>query len=178
MPPSLTIDPATKAVVAVDYAGQPCDYDSLRSLCKSRGIKLIADACHSFGAAYQDGPVGTLADITAFSFHPVKIITTGEGGMALTNNLELYQCMARLRSHGITRDPQHMTFGPLGPWYYEQLELGYNYRMTELQGAVGLAQLENLDTVVLAVSHINSSLGLPDAVNEIELTGACTGLTP
>ena len=136
------ITPATKAVVAVDYAGQPCDYDSLRSLCKSRGIKLIADACHSFGATYQDGPVGTLADITAFSFHPVKGVTTGEGGAITTSDEDLLKRAKRFRNHGIETD--HRQRETAGRHDYEMVELGWNYRLSDIQCALGISQLGKL----------------------------------
>lgn len=135
-----------KAVVTVDFAGQPCAYDEMLRLRDSYGFALIEDASHAVGAMYRERPVGSLgADVTAFSFHPVKIITTGEGGMALTDRADLARRMALLRSHGITRDPAQMRGAHREPWEYEQLALGFNYRMTEIAAALGLSQLKRLD---------------------------------
>ena len=123
----------------------------IADLARAHGVKLIEDASHSIGADYLNAPVGDCAysDITVFSFHPVKIITTAEGGMAMTNDAELAGKMERLRSHGITRDPELMTHAPDGPWYYQQLELGWNYRMTEIQAALGLSQMDQLDAFIV-----------------------------
>lgn len=139
-----------KVIVPVHMGGQSPDMERISALARTYGIKVIEDASHAIGAAYQGRPVGNSAhsDITVFSFHPVKIITTGEGGMATTNDPGLAACMQRLRSHGITRDVQLMTHAPDGPWYYQQLELGWNYRMTELQAALGLSQLSRLDNFI------------------------------
>lgn len=139
-----------KVVIPVHLSGLPCDMESIYYLSKKYGFKIIEDASHAIGARYRGNPVGDCkySDITIFSFHPVKIITTGEGGMALTNNSELANLMTRLRSHGITRDPLEMSGPSDGPWYYQQLELGYNYRMTELQAALGLSQLRRLDEFI------------------------------
>lgn len=136
------ITPRTKAVVAVDYAGQPCNYDALRAITDRHGITLIADACHALGARYGEKKVGTIADMTAFSFHPVKHITTGEGGMITTNDTKLADTMRRFRNHGI--DSDHRRRGELGTWYYEMVDLGYNYRITDIQCALGLSQLRKL----------------------------------
>ena len=136
------ITPRTKAVVAVDYAGQPCDYAALRDIVEKRGVRLIADACHALGARCQGKPVGSLADVTVFSFHPVKHITTGEGGMVVTAHAELAARMRRFRNHGITSD--HRQREQLGTWYYEMMDLGYNYRLTDFQCALGLSQLKKL----------------------------------
>ena len=135
-----------KAVVAVHLCGQACNMEVIGALRLRYGFKVIEDASHAIGGLYQGKRIGDgrFSDITIFSFHPVKIITTGEGGMALTNDKELFRRMALLRSHGITRDAAEMTNLPDGPWYYEQLELGYNYRMTDLQAALGLSQLKKL----------------------------------
>jgi perosamine synthetase len=138
------ITPRTKAVVAVDYAGQPCDYEALRDIVGQHGVRLIADACHALGASCQGQPVGSLADLTVFSFHPVKHITTGEGGMVVTSHAELATRMRRFRNHGITSD--HRQREQLGTWYYEMTDLGYNYRLTDLQCALGLSQLRKLDS--------------------------------
>ena len=146
------ITPKTKAIIAVDYAGQPCDYDALQSIAERHDLILVADACHSLGAEYKGRKVGTLADLTVFSFHPVKHITTGEGGMITTDNPEFTERMRLFRNHGITRDP--MRFSPLTSdlrpltsdfsWYYEMQDLGYNYRITDFQCALGLSQLKKL----------------------------------
>ena len=123
---------------------------ALHTLSQRYGFRIIEDAAHAIGGKYKNDFIGSCrySDITIFSFHPVKIITTAEGGMAVTNNDTLAQKMALLRSHGITRDPEHMTRQPDGPWYYEQIDLGFNYRMTELQAALGVSQMERLDQYV------------------------------
>ena len=135
-----------KVVVAVHLCGQPCDMQAIHALAQRYGFKIIEDASHAIGGRYQGGPIGNCkySDITVFSFHPVKIITTAEGGMALTNSVDLANRMDLFRSHGITRDPAQMTHEADGPWYYQQIELGYNYRMTELQAALGVSQMERL----------------------------------
>jgi UDP-4-amino-4,6-dideoxy-N-acetyl-beta-L-altrosamine transaminase len=139
-----------KVVVPVHLCGQPCDMAAIHALSLQYGFKIIEDASHAIGGRYKGEFIGNgrFSDITVFSFHPVKIITTAEGGMAMTNSDELAEKMALLRSHGITRDPAHMTHEPDGPWYYQQVDLGYNYRMTELQAALGLSQMTRLDGYV------------------------------
>jgi len=139
-----------KVVVAVHLCGCPCDMRTIHKLANRFGFKVIEDASHAVGGKYRDKPVGSgqYSDVTVFSFHPVKIITTAEGGMALTNDTKLASKMMLLRSHGITRDPSLMTHEADGPWYYQQIELGFNYRMTELQAALGLSQLKRLDEYV------------------------------
>lgn len=139
-----------KVVIPVHLAGQPCDMEAIHKLSKEYGFRIIEDASHAIGGSYRGEKIGNcrFSDITVFSFHPVKIITTGEGGMATTNDLELVKIMARLRSHGVTRYPSEMTHAPDGPWYYQQIELGFNYRMNELQAALGLSQLKRLDEFV------------------------------
>jgi UDP-4-amino-4,6-dideoxy-N-acetyl-beta-L-altrosamine transaminase len=139
-----------KVVVAVHLCGQPCDMQALRALSLRYGFYIIEDASHAIGGKYQGEFIGNgrYSDITVFSFHPVKIITTAEGGMALTNDDNLASRMSLLRSHGITRDPALMTHEADGPWYYQQVDLGFNYRMTELQAALGITQLERLDAYV------------------------------
>src|SRR5574341_435280 len=136
------ITPRTRAVVVVDYAGQPCDYDQLRSIAGRHSLLLIADACHALGGFYKGRPVGTLADLNTFSFHPVKHITTGEGGMITTNNAALASQMRVFRNHGITTD--HRQRAQTGSFYYEMVELGYNYRLTDIQCALGIRQLSKL----------------------------------
>lgn len=139
-----------KVLVAVHLCGQPCDMAAIHALGKRYGFRIIEDASHAIGGKYQGEFIGNsrYSDITVFSFHPVKIITTAEGGMALTNDDELAARMNLLRSHGITRDPDLMTHAADGPWYYQQIDLGFNYRMTELQAALGVSQMERLDQFV------------------------------
>ena len=137
------ITPRTKGIIAVDYAGQPADYDSLQAIADKHGILLIADACHSIGGKYKGRNVGTLADMNIFSFHPVKHITTGEGGMITTNDESLYNRLKLFRNHGITTD--HRQRSEAGSWFYEMTGLGYNYRITDFQCALGSSQLKKLD---------------------------------
>lgn len=132
----------TRAIIAVDYAGQPCDYDALKIIARRHGLSLVADACHSLGASYRGQPVGTLADMTVFSLHPVKALTTGEGGMITTASFETAHKLRRFRNHGITSD--HFQREQLGSWLYEMVELGYNYRLSDIQCALGLSQLGKL----------------------------------
>ena len=132
----------TRAIVAVDYAGQPCEYDELANLARRRGLALVADACHSLGGAYKGRAVGTLADLNIFSLHPVKVMTTGEGGVITTASFETAHAMRRFRNHGITSD--HFEREQIGSWLYAMVELGYNYRMSDIQSALGLSQLEKL----------------------------------
>lgn len=136
-----------KIVVPVHFGGQSCDMRAIGALAQQYGVRVIEDAAHAIGGRYDGAPIGggRHADITILSFHPVKIITTGEGGAALTNDPALARRMARLRSHGTTREPAEMAAAPEGLWCYEQLELGYNYRLTDLQAALGLSQLERID---------------------------------
>jgi UDP-4-amino-4,6-dideoxy-N-acetyl-beta-L-altrosamine transaminase len=139
-----------KVVVPVHLCGQPCDMDAIHTLSIRFGFKIIEDASHAIGGKYKGEPIGNcrFSDITVFSFHPVKIITTAEGGMALTNDDKLAERLGLLRSHGITRDPALMTKAMDGPWYYQQVALGYNYRMTDLQAALGVSQMTRLDHYV------------------------------
>lgn len=139
-----------KIVVPVHLAGQSCDMAAIHALGREYGFRIIEDASHAVGGRYQGQPIGNcrFSDITVFSFHPVKIITSAEGGMALTNDAHLAERLALFRSHGMTRDPAQMDREPDGPWYYEQVELGYNYRMTELQAALGLSQSARLHEYV------------------------------
>ena len=139
-----------KVLVVVHLCGQPCEMQEIKLLADEYGVKVIEDASHAIGGKYQHDYIGNCkySDITIFSFHPVKIITTAEGGMALTNSNELANKMNLFRSHGITRDPDLMTQDPDGSWYYQQVELGFNYRMTELQAALGLSQLDRLGEYV------------------------------
>lgn len=139
-----------KVVVAVHLCGQPCDMAAIHALGKRFGFKIVEDASHAIGGKYRNEFIGNCrySDITVFSFHPVKIITTAEGGMALTNNKALAERMSLLRSHGITRDNSLMTRESDGPWYYQQIDLGFNYRITELQAALGVSQMQRLDAYV------------------------------
>jgi perosamine synthetase len=171
-PDTLLIDPdkvaaaineKTRAIIAVDYTGHPCDYDKLKEVADEHGLALVADGCHALGAEYKGKKVGSLADMTVFSFHPVKHIATGEGGIITTDDEDLDIRMRLFRNHGITRDPKCFSFppshrgvGPYGPeadlrpltsdfsWYYEMLDLGFNYRITDIQCALGLSQLQKL----------------------------------
>lgn len=139
-----------KVVIPVHFAGQSCNMAEIHALSQRYGFKIIEDASHAIGGLYKGQPVGNCrySDITVFSFHPVKVMTTGEGGMALTNDPVLAERMQRLRTHGITRDPQQIQDKSQGTFYYEQIELGFNYRMTDIQAALGLSQLENLEQFV------------------------------
>ncbi len=139
-----------KVVIPVHLAGQSCEMAEIHALSRQYGFRIIEDASHAIGGSYRGGKVGNCqySDITVFSFHPVTIVTTGEGGMALTNDEALVKTMARLRSHGITRYAEDMTQVPDGPWYYQQIDLGFNYRMTDFQAALGLSQLRRLDAFV------------------------------
>ena len=139
-----------KIVIPVHFAGQPCEMATIAKLAQRYGFRVIEDASHAIGARYRDEPVGNCrySDITVFSFHPVKIITTGEGGLATTNDASLTARMSRLRSHGVTRDSSLMVGPSDGDWYYQQVELGYNYRMTDIQAALGLSQLQRLAAYV------------------------------
>lgn len=139
-----------KVVIAVHLCGQACDMRSIHVLAQKYGFKIIEDASHAVGAKYLGEYVGSsnYSDITVFSFHPVKIVTTAEGGMAVTNDVSLAERMSLFRSHGVTRDPDLMTKETEGAWYYQQIELGYNYRMTEIQAALGISQLNRLDEYV------------------------------
>lgn len=136
-----------KIVIPVHLCGQSCEMEKIYNLSLQYGFKIIEDASHAIGGKYQGEPIGScqFSDITIFSFHPVKIITTGEGGMCMTNNQQLADQMFLLRSHGITRNIDHMTQIPDGPWYYQQVELGFNYRMTEIQAALGISQMNRLE---------------------------------
>lgn len=157
-----------KVVIPVHLAGQSCDMESIKALADEYGFKIIEDASHATGADYKNTKVGSCcySDMTVFSFHPVKIVTTGEGGVVLTNNKELYEKLKLYRSHGITRDSDLMTQEADGPWYYQQIELGFNYRMTDMQAALGCSQMDSLDEFVARrrylVKRYNEKLkGLP-----------------
>jgi perosamine synthetase len=140
------ITPATRAIIAVDYAGHPCDYDALRALADQYTLALLDDACHAIGGSYRGRAVGTLADLNTFSMHPVKHITTGEGGVITTNNSELAQKMRVFRNHGITTN--HQQRAARGSWFYEMVTLGYNYRLSDIHCALGVSQLRKLHSWV------------------------------
>ena len=139
-----------KVVIPVHFSGQPCDMAAIHALSQKYGFKIIEDASHAIGGKYKGEPIGNCrySDITVFSFHPVKIVTTAEGGMAVTNDTKLAKQLNLLRSHGITRDEGLMTKPADGPWYYQQIELGYNYRMTDMQAALGVSQMKRLNEYV------------------------------
>ncbi|MGA6102019.1 UDP-4-amino-4,6-dideoxy-N-acetyl-beta-L-altrosamine transaminase [Psychrobacter pocilloporae] len=139
-----------KIVIPVHFSGQPCDMAAIYALSQKYGFKIIEDASHAIGGKYKDESIGNCrySDITVFSFHPVKIVTTAEGGVAVTNDTKLANQLNLLRSHGITRDESLMTKPADGPWYYQQIELGYNYRMTDMQAALGVSQMQRLDEYV------------------------------
>lgn len=150
----------TKAIIAVHLAGQPCDMDAIHSIAHEYGLIVIEDGAHALGSVYKGKKVGSLSDMTTFSFHPVKPITTGEGGMIVTDNEEFYKKMALFRSHGITRDDSMMTRND-GPWFYQQFDLGYNYRITDIQCALGCSQMKKLDRFLALrkeiVAHYNEA---------------------
>lgn len=139
-----------KVVIPVHFSGQPCNMQAIHALAQKYGFKIIEDASHAIGGNYQGEPIGNCrySDITVFSFHPVKIVTTAEGGVAVTNNSELAEKLNLLRSHGITRDEHLMTKPMDGPWYYQQIDLGFNYRMTDMQAALGVSQMQRLHLFV------------------------------
>jgi perosamine synthetase len=136
------ITPQTTAIIAVDYAGQPCDYDALWRVAKQYNLHLIADACHAMGGKYKDRTVGTLAELSTFSLHPVKPITSGEGGMITTDNLDIARWMRAFRNHGITSN--HRVRDREETWFYEMMDLGYNYRLSDFQCALGTSQLSKV----------------------------------
>lgn len=146
------ITPRTRAIISVDLSGHPCDYDALASLARKHGLVLVSDACHALGASYKGRAVGSLADLSTFSFHPVKHVTTGEGGMITTGRGEYAERMKDFRTHGITRDWARMrgplAGGELQPWYYEMQALGFNYRLSDINCALGISQLRKLDRFV------------------------------
>lgn len=135
----------TKAIIPVHYTGQPCEMDTIMEIARKHDLIVIEDAAHALGASYKSKMIGSISNMTCFSFHPVKPITTGEGGMVVTDDKELYQRLLSFRSHGITRDEGLMTENQ-GAWYYQQLELGYNYRITDISCALGISQMDKLDS--------------------------------
>jgi UDP-4-amino-4,6-dideoxy-N-acetyl-beta-L-altrosamine transaminase len=157
-----------KVVIPVHFSGQSCDMKAISKLSAEYGFTVIEDASHAVGGSYLDSKVGSChySDMTVFSFHPVKIITTGEGGMIVTNRQDLYEKLLRFRSHGITRKPENMVGDSDGPWYYQQIELGFNYRMTDLQAGLGISQMKRIDQFVscrveIAEYYTKNMQGLP-----------------
>lgn len=138
------ITPKTKAIIPVDFTGKPVEMDEINEIAKKHSLIVIQDSAHALGAIYNNQKVGSIADMTEFSFHPVKHITTGEGGMITTNRKDLYEKLKRFVTHGITRDPSQMSENQ-GPWFYQQLDLGYNYRITDIQCTLGISQLSRMD---------------------------------
>ncbi len=138
------ITPRTRGIVAVDFTGQSIEHDAIRAICNRHKLLLIEDAAHAIGTKYQGRPVGSIADMTCFSFHPVKTVTSGEGGAITTNDEQLYHRLIRLRTHGITRNREEMVHPSDAPWYNEQVELGFNYRLTDIQAALLISQLGKL----------------------------------
>lgn len=171
-----------KVVIPVHLCGQPCDMAGIYTLSQRYGFKIIEDASHAIGGKYRGEPIGNCrySDITVFSFHPVKIITTGEGGMTLTNDAHLAKRMQLLRSHGITREENEMTHAVDGPWCYQQIELGYNYRMTDLQAALGLSQMTRLDEFVtkrhVLANRYNVKLAMLPVVTSWQHADSYSGL--
>lgn len=166
------ITPKTRAVLIVDFAGQPCELEAIRETCRDRGLVMIEDACHALGASYGNKKVGTIADMTIFSFHPVKAITTGEGGMIVTDNDEYGRKLALLRTHGIDKSLSPHN-GPSAGWEYDMVELGRNYRMTDLQAALGISQLKKLDAFIdRRAEHVRQYANLCADLAFIDLPGS------
>lgn len=169
----------TKAVIAVDFTGAPCDYDAIRSICQKHNLLLIEDAAHSIGTAYRGIPVGSIADLTTFSFHPVKTITAGEGGAVLAKDISLAKRVELFARHGITRDPGFLQDHSNSNWYYEQQFLGYNYRMTDIQCALALSQLKKLDRFAarrkeLVQRYDKAFSEIPEVIVQEEVEGSDT----
>lgn len=169
----------TKAIIAVHLAGQPCDMDEIHSIAQEHNLIVIEDGAHALGSVYKGKKVGCLSDMTTFSFHPVKPITTGEGGMIMTDNEELYKRLVLFRSHGITRDESMMTRNE-GPWFYQQLGLGYNYRITDIQCALGCSQMRKLDKFLkrrreLAERYNNAFIECDNIVTPYQLPDTQSG---
>lgn len=161
-PETYNIDPSdikkkitnkTRAIIAVHFTGQPCELDEIHEIAKEYNLVVIEDAAHALGAEYKGRKIGSISDLTTFSFHPVKHITTGEGGMITTNDEELYKKLLFFRSHGITRVHSEMSTYD-GDWYYEQVDLGYNYRITDIQCALGISQMNKIDKFVFRRKEI------------------------
>ena len=169
----------TKAIIAVHLAGQPCDMDAIHAIAKEYHLIVIEDGAHALGSEYKGKKIGSVSDMTTFSFHPVKPVTTGEGGMIVTDNKELYQRLRLFRSHGITRDGELMTQKD-GPWFYQQLELGYNYRITDIQCALGCSQMKKLEYFIarrqeLAKRYNEAFANCSDIVIPYQMPGTVSG---
>lgn len=169
----------TRAIVPIDFAGHPAEYDRLRAVADRHELRLLADAAHSLGATYRGNPVGTLADASELSFHPVKPITTGEGGAVVTGDADLATRARRFRTHGITRGPTDLLFPDEGGWWYEQHDLGYNYRITDVQAALGQSQLRKLASFIERRRWIAAAydVGLSD-MDAISLPGRRAHVAP
>ena len=187
-PETYNIDPAsirklitskTKAIVAVDFTGQAVELDEIRAICKEHQLVLIEDAAHAIGTVYKGQPVGSVADMTTFSFHPVKTVTSGEGGAITTNDEELYRKLLLYRAHGITRNREEMVHPTDARWYYEQVELGYNYRITDIQAALLMSQLKKLPAFSARRKEIVAKYNevfaeMPEIVVQKEIEGSDT----
>jgi len=187
-PETYNIDPAsirklitskTRAIVAVDFTGQAVELDEIRAICKEHQLVLIEDAAHAIGTVYKGQPVGSVADMTTFSFHPVKTVTSGEGGAITTNDEELYRKLLLYRAHGITRNREEMVHPTDARWYYEQVELGYNYRMTDIQAALLMSQLKKLPAFSARRKEIVAKYNevfaeMPEIVVQKEIEGSDT----
>ncbi|MCY9029750.1 UDP-4-amino-4,6-dideoxy-N-acetyl-beta-L-altrosamine transaminase [Bacillus inaquosorum] len=147
------LTPKTKAIIPVDFTGQPVNHDRIQKIAKANNLIVIEDAAHALGASYKGEKIGSISDMTMFSFHPVKHITTGEGGMITTNNKTYYEKLLQFRSHGITRDPKKLSQDH-GSWYYEMHFLGFNYRMTDIQASLGISQLKKVDDFIETRNHL------------------------
>lgn len=163
------IGPKTKLLCPIDFTGHPADYESINRIAARNGLKVVADAAHSFGASYKGDPVGTLADATEISMHPVKPFTTGEGGAVLTDGEEIAARVATFRTHGITRDKSRMRNTDEGEWFYEMQELGFNYRLTDIQCALGIAQMSKIDKFIsrrrqIAARYTEALAGLDELI--------------
>jgi perosamine synthetase len=169
----------TKAIVPIDYAGHPADYDRMRAITDRHGLMLLADAAHSLGATYKGRPVGTLADASELSFHPVKPITTAEGGAVVTDDPEIARRAARFRTHGITREQSELEDADEGAWWNEQHDLGFNYRLTDIQAALGISQLRKLERFVARRREIAAAYDAALAdVHSLELPGRRDDVVP
>ncbi|GKU76802.1 UDP-4-amino-4,6-dideoxy-N-acetyl-beta-L-altrosamine transaminase [Paenibacillus sp. L3-i20] len=158
----------TKAIIAVDFTGQPAEIDKIERIARKHNLLVIHDAAHSLGASYENRMVGSYGDMTMFSFHPVKHVTTGEGGVIVTNDAALFERLRLFRNHGMTRDSHNMTRND-GPWYYEMTDLGYNYRMTDMQAALGFSQMDKLDSFIerrrqIAAQYNKALIDMPGLV--------------
>lgn len=176
------ITPRTKAIIPVHFAGQPCDMDAIHAIAKEYHLTVIEDGAHALGAEYRGVKIGGLSDMTTFSFHPVKPITTGEGGMVMTNDGALYERLKLFRTHGITREETLMeeTDEVKGAWYYQQLELGYNYRMTDIQAALGSSQMKKLDWFLekrrqIAQRYDEAFADAEEIITPAQMEGALSG---